>query len=53
MYYVYILQGLKDESYYPSFTADVGARLKQDNAGSVGYTLPQIVSCAVFNLVDS
>jgi predicted GIY-YIG superfamily endonuclease len=38
MYYVYILQSLKDKSYYTGLTADVEARLKKHNNGSVEYT---------------
>jgi putative endonuclease len=38
MYYVYILQSLKDESYYTGFTTDVEARLKKHNSGAVEYT---------------
>ena len=37
MYYVYILQSLKDKSYYTGLTTDVDTRLKQHN-GSVEYT---------------
>jgi putative endonuclease len=38
MYYVYILQSLKDQSYYTGFTTDLEARLKKHNSGSVEYT---------------
>ncbi len=38
MYYVYILQSLKDKSYYTGLATDVEARLKKHNNGSVGYT---------------
>ena len=38
MYYVYILQSLKDNSYYTGLTADVEERLKNHNNGSVDYT---------------
>jgi predicted GIY-YIG superfamily endonuclease len=38
MYYVYILQSLKDKSYYTGLTTDVDTRLKQHNNGSVEYT---------------
>lgn len=38
MYYVYILQSLKDDSYYTGFTTDVESRLKTHNSGSVVYT---------------
>ena len=38
MHYVYILQSLKDKSYYTGLTADVEARLKKHNSGAVEYT---------------
>ncbi|MBU4376917.1 MAG: GIY-YIG nuclease family protein [Candidatus Omnitrophica bacterium] len=38
MYYVYILQSLKDQSYYTGLTTDVEARLKKNNNGS-GFAL--------------
>ena len=38
MYYVYILQSLKDKSYYTGLTTDVEARLKKHNNGLVEYT---------------
>lgn len=38
MYYVYILQSLKDQSYYTGLTIDVEARLKKHNSGAVEYT---------------
>jgi len=38
MYYVYILQSLKDKSYYTGLTTDVESRLKKHNNGSVEYT---------------
>ena len=38
MYYVYILQSLKDNSYYTGLTMDVKERLKSHNNGSVDYT---------------
>jgi len=38
MYYVYILQSLKDDSYYTGFTTNVEFRLKTHNSGSVAYT---------------
>lgn len=38
MYYVYILQSLKDSSYYTGFTANIETRLKTHNDGSVPYT---------------
>ena len=38
MYYVYILQSVKDQSYYTGLTTDVEARLKKHNSGEVAYT---------------
>jgi len=38
MYYVYILQSVKDQSYYTGLTTDVEARLKKHNSGEVSYT---------------
>ena len=38
MYYVYILQSVKDQSYYTGLTTDVEARLKKHNSGVVAYT---------------
>ena len=38
MHYVYILQSLKDQSYYTGLTTDVEARLKKHNSGEVTYT---------------
>ncbi len=38
MHYVYILQSLKDQSYYTGLTTDLEARLKKHNSGSVEYT---------------
>jgi putative endonuclease len=37
-YYVYILQSLKDGSYYVGSTQDVGARLGRHNQGRSKYT---------------
>ena len=38
MHYVYILQSLKDQSYYTGLTTDVKARLEKHNSGEVAYT---------------
>ena len=38
MRYVYILQSLKDKSYYTGLTTDVKARLEKHNSGQVAYT---------------
>ncbi|MBF0217483.1 MAG: GIY-YIG nuclease family protein [Candidatus Omnitrophica bacterium] len=41
MFFVYVLQSLKDESYYTGFAANVEARLEQHNNGLVEYTSPK------------
>lgn len=38
MYYVYILQSEKDQSYYTGFTEDLQARLKDHNAHGNTYS---------------
>jgi putative endonuclease len=38
MYYVYILQSLKDKSYYTGLTENLESRLKKHNSGDVEYT---------------
>ncbi|MDO8492198.1 MAG: GIY-YIG nuclease family protein [bacterium] len=38
MYFVYILQSEKDDSYYVGVTADVDKRLKEHNSGSSKYS---------------
>lgn len=38
MYFVYILQSIKDDSYYTGVTADVEERLKEHNEGSTKST---------------
>lgn len=38
MYYVYILQSLKDKSYYTGFTRDLNAQLKKHNEGGQKYS---------------
>jgi len=38
MYFIYILQSQKDQSYYIGFSADPQERLNQHNNASTGYT---------------
>ncbi|NBA88890.1 GIY-YIG nuclease family protein [Emticicia sp. CRIBPO] len=38
MYFIYILQSQKDQSYYIGFSADPQERLNQHNKASTGYT---------------
>lgn len=38
MYYLYILQSDKDETYYTGYTSDLNRRLKQHNSGRSTYT---------------
>ena len=38
MYYVYILQSQKDQSYYTGYTADVEKQLKKHNEGGQEFT---------------
>jgi len=38
MYYVYIIQSQKDESYYVGITEDLKVRLQEHNKGDVRYT---------------
>lgn len=38
MYYVYILQSLKDKSYYTGSTFDLKKRLEKHNNGEVKYS---------------
>ena len=42
MYYVYVLQSLKDGNMYAGFTTDLENRLKQHNAGRVDSTKSRI-----------
>ena len=41
-FYVYILQSLKDKSYYKGFTENPTQRLQQHNAGESKYTSTKI-----------
>ena len=41
-FYVYILQSLKDKSYYKGFTENPTLRLQQHNAGESKYTATKI-----------
>ena len=38
MYFVYILQSLKDNSYYIGYTGNIKNRLYEHNYGRTGYT---------------
>ncbi len=38
MFYIYVLQSLKDETFYVGYTKDVTQRLKSHNLGKVRYT---------------
>ena len=38
MYYVYVLQSLKDKNYYIGYTNDLKNRIKQHNNGKVKST---------------
>ena len=40
-YYVYILQSIKDETYYVGSTQDLESRLQRHNQGRVAYTRPK------------
>jgi putative endonuclease len=40
-YFVYILESLKDETYYVGSTQDLESRLKRHNGGRVKYTRPK------------
>jgi len=42
MYYVYVLQSLKDGNMYTGFTTDLENRLKQHNTGRVDSTKSRI-----------
>jgi putative endonuclease len=48
MYYVYILQSLKDQSYYKGFTTDLKTQLAKHNRGGQFFTAqkkPWILVC--------
>ena len=38
MYFVYILQSIKDNSYYIGYTIDINRRINEHNFGRTGYT---------------
>jgi putative endonuclease len=38
MFYIYVLQSLKDDTYYVGYTKDVSQRLNTHNRGKVKYT---------------
>jgi len=38
MYFVYILQSIKDNSYYIGYTKNIEDRLSEHNFGRTGYT---------------
>ena len=38
MYYVYILQSKKDNTYYIGYTSDLDDRIKRHNQGRSGFT---------------
>jgi putative endonuclease len=38
MYFVYVLQSIKDNSYYIGYTSDIQKRLWEHNFGRTGYT---------------
>ena len=40
-YYVYILESLKDKTYYVGLTQDLASRLNRHNQGRVAYTKPR------------
>jgi len=55
MYYLYILQSKKDNTYYIGYTADLDRRLAEHNAGKNRYTkghLPySVIYKEVFNSI--
>lgn len=42
MFYVYIIQSQKNQSYYIGITADLKSRLQEHNRGNVKYTSSKI-----------
>ncbi len=40
-YFVYILQSIKDKTYYVGSTQDLDSRLERHNQGRVAYTKPR------------
>jgi len=40
-YFVYILQSIKDKTYYVGSTQDLDSRLERHNQGRVAYTKPK------------
>jgi putative endonuclease len=38
MYYVYLLQSIKDKKFYTGFTSDLRKRFNEHNQGMSGYT---------------
>jgi len=38
MYFVYILQSIKDNSYYIGYTKNIESRISEHNFGRTGYT---------------
>jgi putative endonuclease len=40
-YFVYILQSIKDKTYYVGSTQDLDSRLERHNQGRVNYTKPK------------
>ncbi|HNQ31536.1 MAG TPA: GIY-YIG nuclease family protein [Candidatus Woesebacteria bacterium] len=48
MYFVYILQSTRDETYYIGYTQDIFERLQTHNAGKVRYTKGHIPYTLVY-----
>ncbi len=47
-YYVYILQSLKDNSFYIGYTSDLRKRIKKHNSGDNSATKPHIPYKLIF-----